>query len=76
MNTDSLGNSCVFSGQGVHKLRYYLNAKAKASVDLPLPFFEHEEDEDESATAEQEEDIDHGWAGTEANGYDGEGAGN
>ncbi|KAF8418227.1 hypothetical protein EV426DRAFT_681186 [Tirmania nivea] len=67
---------CVFSGQGVHKLRYYLNTKAKAPVDFPPHFFDHEEDEDESAIAEQEEDIDHGWAGTVANGYDGGGAGN
>lgn len=60
----------------MHKLRHYLNTKAKAPVDLPPQFSEHEEDEDESATAEQEEDIDHGWAGTGANGYDAEGAGN
>ena len=60
----------------MHKLRTYLNTKAKVSVDHPPPFLEPEEDGDESATAEQEEDIDHGWVGAGANGYDGEGAGN
>lgn len=52
----------MFSGQGVHELRQYLNAKAQASVDLPLQYMPHSDEGDESATAEQEEDIDHGWA--------------
>ena len=75
MNIDGLGNSCVFSGQGVHRLRSYLNINANRPFD-ESHYSEHGEDEDESAAAEQEEDIDHGWAGTDANGYDGEGAGN
>lgn len=64
----------MFSGNGVHKLRQYLNSRVLSPLYLPSLHSEHEEDGDESVTAEQEEDI--GWVGVAVNGINGDTNGN